>query len=295
MKGVTLARLAVLESLSESVSLNQAAGNAVRQSQFSHQIKLLEKATGLVLVERVGRRLRLSRKGYEVLGRYQKLMREIQGESIEGDCEEVTIAGGEMALVQFVIPALAPCLLPDFPAMRLRNMRSAEAMQEFRRGVVDIVLSSSEPPKEVGQRSLRLHQGDFLALTRRKYPAAKRVMVSTILKERLILLEGVTPLRMALEQAAERQGVRLQIAALCSTYEQALALAAQSSFMAVVPGLCRPLAKDNGLGIRKLAGDDLPDSEIWLMHREQPGAGAQQVLRALRVGLGPCAGRRGDD
>lgn len=278
-----MGRLQSLAKLKDFESLNQAAGKPGRQAQFSRQIRELEDASGLHLVDRSSLRLRLTRKGHEVVRLYEQLVLALNGGRVERLDKEIVIGGGELALVNWVIPLLSSVINSLTETIRFRNMRSLDALQGYQRGEVDIVVSSFEPELAKGEgRARRISQGGYLVVGGRCQGVSPGIELAEVVKQPLVLLEGKTPVRLALEEEAARQGRDLRVAVLCSTYEQVLTAVRVSDWLGVVPGICQNAAKNKGLGARPLLGDAELDFALWVLCKHPRRRALARVLRALQ-------------
>ena len=105
---VTLRHLAYFTALAAEKSFARAAERVhVSQPALSMQIRDLEAALGVVLVERNPRDLRLTPAGREVLLRAARVLAEVR------DLEALGRSAGQVGRVQIgVIPTVAPYLLP---------------------------------------------------------------------------------------------------------------------------------------------------------------------------------------
>lgn len=283
MKGLTLDRLEVLRKLGESEGvLGAAEGSKSRQGLYSRQIRELEIACGIALVDRSNRKLRLNQKGEAVVQRYQRLLEEIGVQRKAKSEDAIRIGGGEVALVEGVMPLLAGYYEEIGKPLQFRNLRSADAIQDFRRGELDLVLSTMAPtPLREGEISKQLIEVDYLIVTHRQNELAPRIFLKTLLKEKLALLEGQTPIRSYLEREARQAGVPLNLQALCSTYGQIIKLVELGHFVGVIPAICGPAALASGLEIKRLISGSPPPFRVWSLHREEDGEDSEDMGRLL--------------
>ena len=121
---VTLRHLAYFTALAAEKSFARAAERVhVSQPALSMQIRDLEAALGVVLVERNPRDLRLTPAGREVLLRAARVLAEVR------DLEALGRSAGQVGRVQIgVIPTVAPYLLPPV----LTRLRAADISRDLR-------------------------------------------------------------------------------------------------------------------------------------------------------------------
>ncbi|RMH53258.1 MAG: LysR family transcriptional regulator, partial [Alphaproteobacteria bacterium] len=152
---LTLRQFRYFMALVETGHFGRAAQMCnVSQPALSVQIRELEAALGMVLIERDSRELRLTLRGREVAARVARVLEEVRG------IEELARRPGGLSgrLVLGVIPTVAPYLLPHaLPLLRARDLMLElgvrEAMtpaliEELRAGRLDaavIALPSGQP------------------------------------------------------------------------------------------------------------------------------------------------------
>jgi LysR family hydrogen peroxide-inducible transcriptional activator len=168
---------------------------AISQPALSVQIRELEDLVGAPLVERGGRRIRLTGLGEEFAGRVRSILRAVDELEDLGRAAHGPFAG---RLRLGIIPTVAPYLLPDiikalarlYPGLDPRpreaiTQRLIEDLAEAKLDVAIVALPVSEPALE----EMPLFDEEFV-LVRPLEDAAKPVPVSERLHEmRLLLLE----------------------------------------------------------------------------------------------------------
>ncbi len=108
MKNVTLRQLRYLDALAESGHFGRAAeASAVTQPALSMQIKELESALGAVLVERGGRRARLTKFGTEAAAGARAILRSVDA---LGEMARASRGGLSGRFRIGMIPTIAPYL-----------------------------------------------------------------------------------------------------------------------------------------------------------------------------------------
>ena len=140
--GFSLDRLATLQAVVDAGSIVAAAGsNTSRQSQFSRQIKELEKAMGQRLFSRVGKSLRPTEAGLQLVRMTKAFLEGVNalqlGES--GEPETLKIGTGQGVFRWLVVPLLHT-LRKLNPAILgyIRGLPMGEIVEEVRTGRLDV-------------------------------------------------------------------------------------------------------------------------------------------------------------
>lgn len=196
MIGLSMRHLRYFDALARLGHFGRAAeACAISQPALSVQIREMEELVGAPLVERGGRRIRLTGLGEEFAGRTRAILRAVD------ELEELARAAhGPLAgrLRLGVIPTVAPYLLPDiikslaqlFPGLDPRpreaiTQKLIEDLAEARLDAAIVALPISEPALE----EVPLFDEEFV-LVRPSEDAGKPVPSSDRLHEmRLLLLE----------------------------------------------------------------------------------------------------------
>lgn len=129
-QGLSLERLHALVQLAENGSLIRAAkGEAGRQSRLSHYIRELSSYFGVELTERVGKTIRLTAAGEELVRRtrdqFDSLLAFKKG--IQGSAPIYRLGAGDSLLQWLVIPSLGMLRRPQQnPGFELQNLRTQD-------------------------------------------------------------------------------------------------------------------------------------------------------------------------
>ncbi|MEI4486437.1 LysR substrate-binding domain-containing protein [Frigidibacter sp. MR17.14] len=157
---ITLRQLSYLQALAETGHFGRAAARVhVSQPALSVQIRELEAALGLELVDRQPRALRLTRAGRAVLERAERILAEVA--ELQAEARRGALGG---AVTLGVIPTLAPYLMPSVLAalplpglprdLRLREAQTAELLADLAAGRLDAVVIATPPPPEMAEQAL---------------------------------------------------------------------------------------------------------------------------------------------
>lgn len=165
--GITLRQLSYLTALAEEAHFGRAAARVhVTQPALSMQIRELESALGLKLVDRLPRGVRLTRAGHEVMARASRILAEVR------EMESAARRGAFGGVVTLgVIPTLAPYLVPpalaalrgaaDLPQdLRLREAETETLLRELSDGTLDAAVIATPPGP--GMTELPLFEDRFL-------------------------------------------------------------------------------------------------------------------------------------
>ena len=164
---ITLRQLTYLTALAEEGHFGRAAARVhVTQPALSMQIRELEGALGLTLVDRLPRGVRLTRAGHEVLARAGRILAEVR--EMESAARRGALGG---VVTLGVIPTLAPYLVPpalaalrgavDLPQdLRLREAETETLLRELSDGTLDAAVIAT--PAGPGMVELPLFEDRFL-------------------------------------------------------------------------------------------------------------------------------------
>lgn len=196
MNGLTMKHLRYFDALARIGHFGRAAEScAISQPALSVQIRELEELLGAPLVERGGRRIRLTTLGEEFVGRARAILRAVDELEDLGRAAQGPLAG---RLRLGIIPTVAPYLLPSiikslaqlYPGLDPRPReaitgRLIEDLAEAKLDIAIVALPVSEPALE----EIPLFDEEFV-LVRPLEDAEKPVPASERLHEmRLLLLE----------------------------------------------------------------------------------------------------------
>ena len=148
LAGISIDRLQTLCAVVEAGTIVAAAGpDPNRQSQFSRQLKELEKALGTQLFDRVGKTLQPNETGRRValathtfFGALDDVMN-----AAGTRAETVRLGAGEAVLRWFVMPHLSELMSGDLPLrFDVHSLTTELALRELLAGSVDLVIIRTE-------------------------------------------------------------------------------------------------------------------------------------------------------
>jgi DNA-binding transcriptional LysR family regulator len=241
--GLSLERLKTFREIVAAGGITAAAGeDSNRQSQFSRQLKELEKYFGVELLKRGRGPAELTDAGqrlYEIIGHTLSALQEFRL-TCAGQPLELTVGAGESLIQWLLLPRLSG-LSAAHPRLTLnfRNLKTDPIIRELLDGALDFgVVTRFEPHRSLG--SAHLGKLEFCLFAPAKLlPANERLkLTSEILGQLpLAMLDGSRGIRDALEDEARRQGIKLNVPLRFSSYPQLAQAVANLHIAAVMPKL----------------------------------------------------------
>lgn len=267
-RGLSLERLQTLCLVAEHGSLVKAAdGDAVRQSQFSRQLKELGSYFGYELTRRKGQGIELTEHGKEiaVLGRQVLRALDEARRTSQRERSPLIIGAGESVLQWTVIPAL-PKLCETMPdvVLSLRNLRSEQILDQLLTSRIDFgLMSISDPlPDGLQQAPLgRQRYGVFVTKKKGRKPDLK-----IALQLPWIGLEGDSRLNSRIKEIATSFGFQPTPAVLCSSLPAVAIALQQLNGFAVLPNNAKPIGTEM-LPLPDYFGINRTVSLVWNVRR----------------------------
>ncbi|HKF16061.1 MAG TPA: LysR family transcriptional regulator [Candidatus Dormibacteraeota bacterium] len=294
-KGLTLHQLRTFRAVAEQLSFSAAAHElSISQPSVSYQVKELEGVLGLPLIDRLGKRVRLTEAGdvlYEYARRTLTLLDEVAlvMEQMRG-IERGTLRVGASATVGiYVIPLALGAYKKVHPNLALSlEIGSREMLQErLKRGVLDLAVLSL-PIADPNLESTPFMDDELVLVVPAGHPLAGRtdLTLRDFTGESFLMREPGSGTRLAVEMAARRAGVSLQVGmelgsngAIKHAVEAGLGVAVLSSHAIELE------RKGGGLVVVDIDGFPIlrPWSIVHLRRRQLPAAVAQ-FIEFLRDG-----------
>ncbi len=237
--GLSLERLKTFREIVAAGGITAAAGDdSNRQSQFSRQLKELERYFGVELLKRGRGPAELTDAGqrlYEIIGHTLRALEEFRA-TCAGQPVEVVVGAGESLIQWLLLPRLAG-LTEAHPrlAVSFQNLRTDDILRQLLDGGVDFgVVSRYEPNRllasaPLGKMEFCLFAPASLLPTNPKLKLKSEVLGTVP----LAMLEGSAGTRKAVEQEAHRNGIKLNVRLRFSSYPQ-LAQAVQNLGVAAI-------------------------------------------------------------
>ena len=241
--GLSLERLKTFREIVAAGGITAAAGDdSNRQSQFSRQLKELERYFGVELLTRGRGPAELTDAGqrlYEIIGHTLGALEEFRG-TCAGQPVELVIGAGESLIQWLLLPRMAG-MAEAHPrlAVTFQNLKTEEILRSVLDGGVDLGVVSRCPPNRaldsapLGKLEFRLFAPASLL------PANPNLKVkSDVLAQLpLAMLAGSQGIRKAVEQEAERIGVKVNVRLKFSSYPQLAQAVVSLGVAAIMPRL----------------------------------------------------------
>jgi LysR family hydrogen peroxide-inducible transcriptional activator len=279
---ITLRQLAYFRALAQARNFGRAAELVnVSQPALSMQIRELEAALGVDLVERLPRDVRLTRAGRDVLARAERIL--LETAELESQARRQGLTG---ALTLGMIPTIAPYLLPGALArlragditrdLRLREALTADLLQGLREGRLDaIVLADPSPAADLVAVPLVTDRFVLAGSPARLGALTATPSPKALKPDHLLLLdEGHCLADQALEVCAlDRSATRLDLGA--SSLSTLCGLVAQGFGLTLLPELAlQAEAQGNpALTLRRFRAPE-PARQVALLRRASSEGGA---------------------
>ncbi len=249
-----LRQLRYLLAVAEEGSITRAAQRVyVTQPALSQQLQLLERELGTALLDRSGRRVRLTPAGEILVRSAREVIRQLE-EARTAIRELMGLERGELTLgvVQTVNMYLMPLALSRFwecyPKVRLHVEELAADDIEARllEGTLDIGISFL-PPRLEGLESHPLFSEELVLLLRRQHPLASRrsIRVAELQEVPLVLLPRRFCTRRLWDRCAAEAGVHPRVVGELNTIDGLLGLVHRLDVATILPRLAlhSPLAE----------------------------------------------------
>ncbi|MEV0167864.1 LysR family transcriptional regulator [Nonomuraea fuscirosea] len=174
---LNLVHLKVLAAVARHGSVTEAAKELhYSQPSVSHHLSRLEAATGVRLVQRVGRGIRLTPKGRLLAGRATEIVGRVDAAAIEL-AAQVGLRAGRVRLaanaspLSTIVPAAAVALAEAHPGLELIliERHPVEALQLLRAGEIDVALIfryADAPVEEEGFRLVHIGHDPIYLVSR---------------------------------------------------------------------------------------------------------------------------------
>ncbi|MBO9349743.1 transcriptional regulator CynR [Chloroflexus sp. MS-CIW-1] len=215
----------------------------ISQPALSQQIKLLEEEIGAVLLERIGRRIRLTAAG-EILATHAR--RALQ-ELAEAQTALAELAGLQRGVLQigvvqtvnaYLIPDLVAAFATTYPAIRLHieELAASDIEQGVAEGRLQLGISFT-PAETSGIVGEDLFTEELVLIVGRQHPWAHlpQVPVQALHQQPLILLSPAFCTRRLWDRCAHTAGIEPQVLVEMNTISNILAAVRQLSVATVLP------------------------------------------------------------
>jgi len=244
--GLSLERLKTFREIVAAGGITAAAGNdSNRQSQYSRQLKELERYFGVELLKRGRGPAELTDAGerlYEIIGHTLRALEEFRS-TCAGRPVELVVGAGEGLIQWLLLPRLSG-LSEAHPklAVTFQNLKTDDIVSRVLDGSVDFgIVNRFEPNRAIASAPLGELEFCLFASAALLPPNPKlKLKLETLGELPLAMLEGSAGIRKALNDEAQRAGIKLNVRLRFSSYPQ-LAQAVQNlGVAAILPKLAAP-------------------------------------------------------
>jgi DNA-binding transcriptional LysR family regulator len=177
---LNLVHLKVLAAVARSGSVTEAAKELnYSQPSVSHHLSRLEAATGVKLIQRVGRGIRLTPEGHLLANRATEIVGRVDAATNEL-AAQVGLQSGRVRLaanpsvLSTIVPSAAAMLAQKHPGLELSlfDRHPVEALQMLRRGEIDVALLfryADSPVEEEGFRLVHIVDDPIYLVSQRPH------------------------------------------------------------------------------------------------------------------------------
>ena len=289
-----LRHLRYFVAVAESGSITRAA-QAVRVAQpsLSRQLRQLEDDVGETLLDRSGRRARLTPAGEvflplarDLVGRADRAAALMHGLAAP-DQVTLRLAAPETTVADVIAPFLAR-LPEDAPMIDVREALPARVHEEVRIGAADLGVTSMPPPHDVSNRLLVHFPVWAYVRPGHRWARRRTISIRELASERLLVLGSGHGTRRQLDAAMSDAGLSYGVAAETNVPQVAQALAAAGRGVAVASDDTR-----YGLhGVRIRPAEGSLELRVPLFAAWEPGHYAEPVIIEVVASLARYAQER---
>lgn len=241
--GLSLERLKTFREIVAAGGITAAAReDSNRQSQYSRQLKELEKYFGVELLKRGHGPAELTDAGqrlYEIVGRTLSALDEFRL-TCAGQSLELKVGAGESLIQWLLLPRLS-ALSAAHPRLTVtfQNLKTDEILKDLVDGFLDFgIVSRFENRRTLVSSPLGKLEFCLFAPTG-LVPAGERLKISSEILAQipLAMLDGSAGIRQAIEEEAQRVGAKLNVHLRFSSYPQLAQAVSSLDVAAVLPRL----------------------------------------------------------
>jgi DNA-binding transcriptional LysR family regulator len=238
---LNLVHLRVLAAVARNGSVTEAAKELqYSQPSVSHHLSRLEAATGVKLVQRVGRGIRLTPEGQLLASRATEIVGRVDAATSELAAQVGLQAGrvrlaANASVLSTIVPNAAATLARAHPGLELSliDRHPLEALQTLRRGEVDVALiyrHADDPVEEEGFRLVHVADDPIYLVSQRPDDSVANHRHSP-------WIGGCERCRVELMTVCQREGFTPRIAFFSDEIVVVQALVAAGIGVTTLPGL----------------------------------------------------------
>jgi LysR family transcriptional regulator, hydrogen peroxide-inducible genes activator len=250
--------LRYLVAVADQRHFGRAAAHCfVSQPTLSAQLKKLEQALGVQLIERAPNAVSLTAVGEEIVARARRIL-EASDEVVELARSHQDPLAGRLRLAllptigPYLLPQVAPAIRKSLPRLQLHlyEYQTAPMLEKLHAGELDLGILAL-PVELEGLESRELYKEDFLLAVPERHPLAahERVRVADLRDERLLLLEEGHCLRDQALEVCSRVGLRDSQDFRATSLETLRQMVAAGAGVTLLPELAGRGAYRSGRGV----------------------------------------------
>jgi DNA-binding transcriptional LysR family regulator len=281
-------RLRVLREVALMGSLSAAAESlSFTPSAVSQQVATLERETGVVLLERDGRGVRLTDAARALVGRTEIVLAELN--RAEADIKAVKEASlGSLSIGAFptsgtwLIPATLRAFAQKHPnvEIRLSELEPEASLPMLQRGEIDVALAFEcdfvPLPRGRFEEETLFREPMLIVHASRRYGRRHRLNLNKLRDEPWIVPSSGTAIHEFTLRACQIAGFQPKVRSIWTDFQVVQSLAAQGYGVAFVPQLALSPARA-GVVVRHAVGD--PHRRVFAAW--QAGSSRAPLLRAI--------------
>lgn len=236
--GVSLERLQALERVVVAGGIALVArGDANVQSLLSRQIAELEKAMGLVLLDRSAKPYVPTQSARDLAACCARFVRGVEEVATEaaGGGVQLRVGAGELVIRELLVPWIARQRKKDAISWLMRNMPSKQIQTDLAAEKLDVGISSGLTAGGTVRVRDIADYGMKLVLPEGHLP--DKSGWDRLTGVRVALLDGSGGFRRFLAECERTKGISFDVGAECSSYAQAMDLAEAAGWAVFIPEL----------------------------------------------------------
>lgn len=253
-KGVSLERLQTLCLVVEAGTIMSAAkGDPNRQSLFSRQIKELEQALQLELLDRSSLPHRPTPEATRLEGMTREFLAGVERLLAESAARSpiISIGAGESIIQWLLLPLLTSGAAVGH-RIRFQNLTSRETVEAIRARRVDIgVVPAEDAARDLSTIPIASY-GVVVIGPKGEFPS-RRVDWGQMEGRGLVVLEGRSALRRRIDALIGSGVTGPEIQIECTSYPQVIEACASGRLIGLLPEIATPAAKKAGLEAWRVA------------------------------------------
>ena len=213
-RGLSIDRLLSFCSIVEAGSVVAAADrDPVKQSQFSRQIRDLERVLDAKLFAKEGRRLKLTVAGQRLAAMTESYFAGLEelGGDIRSDLRPLTLGTGESVIRWMLMPRLGDILSSaDGSRVDFRGMRTQEIVRQLKDGEVDVGILRSDATIDDALEAAPFRRQEFVLIAARiALPGRSMPAVRSVGELPVVMLSGDGAFVQAATRLAQKNGLHL--------------------------------------------------------------------------------------